>query len=286
MLGRGLLALTEEGKILVFHAYCHDPGLGFASMAADVAALLAQRMRTAIVARGHVETLVADAWYHDEPTDITGMYACLTDGSPLRIALQTMDPKDLLDALDTAFAEVQLDAATLALVLRLPEIIARPALAEALVPRLERERIDPSTREFAAELFQKAGRLDLALRMFGEGGVEEWLAGEERGMIEYEAAWGVLLASDPAGVLRALRRLQARGDAVSEDGDPTQRYFAARAHDLLHRPGRALQLYRQFEAGWGTRDQKAYAKQRGNEIAAWLASRKAKSPAAFQARGA
>lgn len=282
VIGRCLLALTEEGKILVFHAYCHDPGLGFASMAADIAALLAERMRTSIVANGHVETLVANSWYHDEPTDITGMYACLTDGSPLRIALQTMDPKDLLGALDEAFATAQLDAATLALVLRLPEITARPALAEALVPRLERERIDPSTREFATELFQKSGRLDLALRMFGEDGVEVWLAGEERGTILYEAAWRVLLASDPAGVLRALRRLQARGDAVGEDGDSTQRYFAARAHDLLHRPGRALRLYRQLEAGWGTRDQKAYAKQRGDEIAVWLASRKAKSSAVPQ----
>ena len=91
VIGRCLLAITEDGGLLTFRRYCHDPEAGFDRMVEDFATSLAPRMGTIVLQRGKVPDLVADAWYDDGAVDLCSRMPCLEDGSDLRMALPSID---------------------------------------------------------------------------------------------------------------------------------------------------------------------------------------------------
>jgi hypothetical protein len=239
--GRCLLGLTAEGSLLTFEPYCHDGGLGFGKICADFADELARRMRTRRTGSGRVPLLVAAAWYDDGARDLSRLYAALEEGSAFRRRLATVPPDGLLDELRRALEPARLDAATLPMVLALPELQERPELAVPLLwPVAETRALPDDSLLNAAQLGVRAGAADLVRRLLLRPltdlvsracRAEDWAD---------RRITGLLLRFDPARLLAILRA--TRGRSVRHWLDETEAdrlESAAAALGALHRPRQA-----------------------------------------------
>ncbi len=251
VVGRCLLALTAKGEMLVFEAYCHDGDLGFEKICAGFADQLARRMGTVRVPRGTVPALVASRWYDDGPLDFSRSYPALEEGSPLRRRLATLRPDELPGELRRALKPARLDETTLPLVLNLPEIQARPALAVPLLrPVTECRALPDGALVTAAHLATEAGAGDLVRRLLLRSLIEHLRRGYQgQGRCEHLAI-NLLLRFDPARLLALLRQTRARSvhDWLDEP-DLSRLEDTALALEALHRPRQAQTLWRRlFEA--------------------------------------
>ncbi len=133
VIGRTLLALTNQGGLVTFHSYCHNTRSGYGDAVASFVKQLAKRMRTILISYGTVTELVSTEWYDDGPIDLGGSFPALEEGSSFRTRLTTISPKTLPALLKEALAPIPLNELTIPLVLELPEILKNKPLALPLI---------------------------------------------------------------------------------------------------------------------------------------------------------
>ncbi len=248
VIGRCLLALTGDGRLLVFQAYCHDGSLGFESICSDFADDLAQRMGTIRAGDGVVPTLVASDWYDDGARDLGHRFACLEENSELRRKLATVRPDDLLAGLRRGLKPARQNEVTLPLVLDLPELRARPELVVPLLRLVaEHRNLPDKTIVDAASLGLEAGAGDLVRRLLVPRLTDHllhWIRAPWRRDLR---AVDVLVQLDPVRLMEVLRRIRAR--AVRDWSEVTSGILletAARTLEALHRPRQAQALWQRL----------------------------------------
>ena len=246
VVGRCLLALTEDGNLLTFAPYCHDPDLELGKMIGQLAATLALRMNRVLVPRGKVPCLAAPDWYDDGPRDPCGRFEFLNDGSPFRQCLPDIDCDGLVTRLEEEFEPLPLGSLALSLVLELSEFEKRPELIRPLLPRLEACKNLPDRAWMrAAHLARLAGALGFAHRVLREAGVRHVLRTHRQFRELDREAMTVLVELEPATALRVLRKTRPRGIGSDErETCPERRSYLARAYERLGRVPWAKRLNR------------------------------------------
>jgi hypothetical protein len=226
VVGRCLLALTDEGRLLAFEPYTHDPKLGFDEMVATFVRSLARRMRTIVVSQGSVAPLLGNRWYDDGPRDVSGALSVLAEESALRKALRSIQPADALQAVEAALGEAREDEGLIARVLLLPEVRDRPELTLAIAPRfLTAERLAWHDRLNVAIVVAKAGAPELSRDVLMVAGFTRWVMQRcpecPAGCYpRLDRALPVLANAAPHDALRLIRRARrTAGDRRYEKGD-------------------------------------------------------------------
>jgi hypothetical protein len=245
LVGRCLLALTAEGGLLTFQAYCHDGGLDFETICSDFADDLARRMGTERVRDGEVPTLVASEWYDDGARDFGHRFACLEERSELRRKLAAIRPGDLIAELRRGLKPARLNEVTLPLVLELPELHGRPELAVPLLRMVAECRALPDDMLItAARLGLQAGADDLVRRLFAPRLAEQMRQGCLHPWRRYTWTVEMLARLDPVRLLDVLRRTRPKSvRGWPEEVDGYRLEAAAAAHQALHRPRQAHALW-------------------------------------------
>jgi hypothetical protein len=229
VVGRCLFALTTTHALLTFQVYSHLAGVN--ELVRVFAIDLAERMRTTIVPRGTVPTLVASNWYDDGPRDLVGRFGALD-----RLDFATLSPATVVAELRATLGH-DLDDITLPIVLASHGLWQHPELVGALASTvLARRHLPAQTFRDAASLAMRAGDLALADRLLGEH-----VAG-----VSFEYALNthaVLLARlRPSLALAALRESRDRSVRRAEDDRPDRNALAAVALHALHRPRQAAAM--------------------------------------------
>ena len=243
VVGRFLLALTAEGRMLGFEAYCHDGSLGFEKVCNDFAAELARRMGTELVSQGRVPTLVATDWYDDGSHDLGHRFAALEEGSPLRRRLAALPPGELLGELRRALKPARLDESTLPLVLGLPELHDRPELAVPLLRRVAEHPTLPNDALLtAAWLGMQAGAGSLVRRLLLKRVIEYAAPLYERRLWVDPRAVEVIRQLEPVRLLALLRRSRTVRDWM-EERQGSRIELIAQVFEALYRPRQAQALW-------------------------------------------
>lgn len=131
---RCLVALTDDGELLAFHAYAHDNKLGFRDIVSDYLERLAKRMNTVVVNEGRVSNLVSPEWYDDGAIEISGLFSFLKDGTEFRNSLPNLEPAELISVLEKELSPNPLRTFILPPFLALKEVKRRPELVLPLIP--------------------------------------------------------------------------------------------------------------------------------------------------------
>ncbi len=270
VVARRLFCLTEDGAMLVFHAYCHETSIDFDTMSGELARDLAARMRTRVAGRGQVPCLVASRWYDDGPDDITGQLAFLAEGSAFRQRLSDAAPAELSALLATELGGAAIDALLAPLIAGLPELSTRPELVHALLPLIrDRAHLAADAVLRLVALLESAGDAATAAELFGE-------ALERSAVLAFRTQGWVgmdiiepLCRIDPGRALRAMRRTRPDGARSWRDEKHADRLVAAAgALERLRRPAQAAALLRQAAAASGPGEAVAAARRRLDELAA------------------
>tara|TARA_R110002073_G_scaffold320759_2_gene496384 strand:+ start:65072 stop:68440 length:3369 start_codon:yes stop_codon:yes gene_type:complete len=249
VVARCLLALTAQGGMLAFHAYCHDNTIGFADIVKEYAGSLAKAMNTIVLAQGTVPTLVASRWYDDGAIDVSEQFAGLREKTFLE-ALEVTPLETVADVVAQALAPLSIDALTLPTVLGLAAFRSRPELilplyniilhetqlsAEHLV-RVVGLLVECENLEEAARLAPRLVPYALAVHRearHGHGGHTHMV----------EAVIAVLAKCAPAAALGLLRKTRTSANRTwKAETDGARLYAGAVANFQLHRPAQAIHL--------------------------------------------
>jgi hypothetical protein len=268
MVARCLLALTDAGGLLTFHAYANTGRDQFASLAATYVDALAREMRTVVVERGAVKSLVAPEWYDDGPEQLPSSSSALHEGSQLRRALMQFEPAELIPALESALAPRGLDALTLPAIAHLPELGKRPELGRELLPILRQQ---PES--------QQACLLPLcALAMRTDDDDDARLLLRERAMpvaLEHHRQRRelpfqllvLLVEVDPAQVLAILRRTRPRGRRRAQRQRGTRQLLRGLAFEALDWRSRARDSFEAvIDDDWTSWEQRRWARKKLKEL--------------------
>ncbi len=247
VIGRCLIALTDEGGLLTFEPYCHDKSWGFDKIVAQFAEKLAVKMGTVVTMRGKVSCLAAPDWYDDGPRDLCNRFAFLQENSPFRLSLPDMDPKNLVTELEKLFHPLKMNALTLTPVINLPEFDERPVLIFPLLPLLKAVR-NPANQTWLRTIYlvHQAGATGVSFQWINKRVISNLLE-------IYNQTWSIdrgvmmmLIELRPSFALQFLRRTRSRGvrsDEAEEDVD--LREYLALAHEALGRSKLAQKLREQ-----------------------------------------
>jgi len=245
VVGRCLLALTQEGNLLTFEPYCHDPKLGFANMVAEVVTELATQMGVSIHIKGLVPALVAPNWYDDGPRDLTDRFEFLHPNSDFRKKIPSMKPEQFLKEVERLFAPLPLNALSLTLILGLPELAENPTLILPLLPYLKIEKTVPDDVMIkAVKLARQAGE-ERFVHKIARTWIPRYLQRNLRYINYYwfETELVVMLAEfNPSAALRFLRNSRPRGVRRDREEVGWRREALAVAHENLGRYALAEKL--------------------------------------------
>jgi hypothetical protein len=237
VVGRRLMALSRSGGLLLFQAYQHPAAGDFAQRSLAFAEALATRMGTLLVASGRVEPLLAPDWYDDGARSPAGVPPAFEDGSALRARLPEMALSDLRPALEAALRPLPLNPLTLGGFLSCPEVRARPALAEPLLPLLL--ELPGEGHAWIAAVEVLAESHPDAARALLKRHARRGLRGGHDGYLN-PAITEPLVQLAPTWLLRLIGRREGRrmpGDAFNRD------YWRGRAFEALGRSSLATEAY-------------------------------------------
>jgi hypothetical protein len=265
VVGRRLLCLTEEGTLVTFCAYSHDPAARFETLSTRFVTRLADAMGAPIAARGSVPTLVASDWYDDGPVDIARQFAFLDEASPFRRSLVEIEGGSLLARIRQEIDQPHLEPFVIPLLLPLPEIDARPGLVTELLPLLDTTRLPPSSCLRVVHLLDKAGAAHLSRYA---AHLADHLRDSHRahGWID-PSALRFIARHTPSATLRLLRETRPRGVRSWRQETSAERLVAAGdALAALHRNKQARDLYERASSARGSKELKRHAAQRAAEL--------------------
>ena len=242
IVGRCLLALTDEGGMVTFEPYTHDPKLEFREMVKIWVTDLAREMNTHVLPDGRVSKLVATDWYDDGATDIAQQFLFLEYSSEFRFSLGRIPLNEFLPELQRQFAPHELNAFTLPLVLNLVELQNRPELVVPLLPFLKNSKNLPiHVLIRAATLAFRAGEVEFARQIMRDLSLTPILeAYKLYEWLDHETMLG-LASMAPSTTLKVLRRTRpskVRHDLQETHPHRVEQY--AVAYRALGRQSRAL----------------------------------------------
>ncbi len=245
VIGRCLLALTNEGAILTFYPYCHNEEVKFSKVVKDFVEELADAMGTVILSRGHVPTLVAREWYDDGPHDIAERFAFLEQGSKFRKSLGTIEPSEFVDQLLRHFDPLPLNQLTLPLVLELDELEARPELIRVLLPFLASHEWSDLTQFRIAKLGEKAGDYEMVNRILDKWAARYLISQYRRHRYVDVNVLHFVSRYKPSLALRVLKQTRDSGVRSWNQEVSSERLYAAGVATMaLNRPKQAHRLFR------------------------------------------
>jgi len=243
VVARCLLALTAEGGIVTFSAYCHDKRLSFASVLKEYVLLLAAQMHTRVLPSGKVPTLIAPDWYDDGVVDISEQFVFLSNKGFLR-GLESVPLAEFASVLATALDPLGIDGQTLSKILWLDVFNRRPELVLPLYATcLHNERLAPELVLRVARLLERcekpheAERLsprlfDFALATHASG-YTGW----------FHECLAVLAWCSPTRTLSLLKKTRGKGNrSWNQETDGGRIHAAAKANLALHRRRQAERL--------------------------------------------
>lgn len=233
VVGRCLLALSDDASLLTFHPYCHE-SIPFRDLVADFARALARRMGAEPASSGTISKLLSHDWYDDGAHDLVGRFSALRDEAQLD--LSTIEPSALPARLVELLGR-RLDDLTLPAVLALPGLRRRPELVLSLSPALLALSV-PTTRITAACHALRAGARDLAELLLADHGATIHPTDHARDASE------LLAQLRPSLLLARLRATRERGRRGWRSEPPFRLLMAGIAHEALNRPRQATALYR------------------------------------------
>ena len=243
VVGRCLLALTDQGGVLAFEPYCHDKSLGFEAMMGELVTDLAEQMKTAVVVSGKVSPLVATDWYDDGPRDLNGRFAFLQHNSDFQKSLKRLTPAEFKNQLIDRFAPLPLNALTLTPVLQKASLQKHPQLILPLLPYIEASKgISEHLLLRAAYLAHRAGDANAAHRLIRNRAIPYLLEFHRRHHWLSPDLMQMLAELEPTSALRVLRQTRPRGVRNDEDESGKRRELLALAHEQLGRTIRAERL--------------------------------------------
>jgi hypothetical protein len=241
---RCLLALADTGHIMTFHVYAHAHHDEIAAEVKAYVLELAGAMKTSIVARGVISRLISPDWYDDGPVDLTGQLNFLDGKSAFHAALKTLLPEELVPSLRIALGDSPITPPVLCLLAQNTTFQQRPELMAPLLPFLG---------DFSAWDGWSVVTVLPLIRAAGEPGIALALLEAQMGRLPHPDRdhWLVAWLAQEFIALglphRALRLIQQTRPAWVKNwrGEDTSRLLvAAEALLRLHRPRRALELYR------------------------------------------
>jgi YD repeat-containing protein len=240
--GRCLLALTDEGHLLIFRIYAHAHAEAVKEAVTSYVFDLAEAMGTAVATNAEIRNLVATRWYDDGPIDLTGQLAFLKDGSEFMTMLDTLAVDELIPALERYAGPGGITPGVIGVLAQAFQLWKRPELAVPLLDYLDESFVlSTRSRLTLASSARRAGKPQAALAAL------EPLARGVRIADTHDQSWiaqELIELGQPDRALRLLRqsrRLSVRGWS----GDSSDRVvIAAKAMEALRRPRKAMELYR------------------------------------------
>ncbi|MCU0916103.1 MAG: hypothetical protein MUC88_16295 [Planctomycetes bacterium] len=247
VIGRCLFALTDNGALLTYHRYAHDPKDGFEGQVDLFAQRLARAMNTVLASPGPVSTLVAGTWYDDGAVSCESIYGLSNADGPVRTALRTEEAPRLFEQLVAILGSEGTLKSLLEPLLLLEEFTQR---REILAPFLHRFAFDPSVplmvRLRLALRARQAGNDLVARQIVRSLGINSLPRRLKQlacpycrtlhDVRSYGDVFDLLIDCNPSIALRTLRLTRPPGvksDAAEED--PDRKEILARCHRALGR---------------------------------------------------
>ncbi|GJL53124.1 MAG: hypothetical protein NPIRA02_02560 [Nitrospirales bacterium] len=234
VIGRTLFALTNQGGLVPFHIYCHNPKTGYPQAVTAFVKRLAKRMRTIILSDGTIDTLVSRDWYDDGPIDLGCRFLALEERSAFRTQLLTIDPKSLPSLLKETFAPIPLNELTIPLVLELPEFLKTHTLARPLldiVANVNRLPLETYLRSLRIALH--ASIQEYAFSRIGKYVIKKLLQKLRQDEYVSEQDLGLVVQCHPGNALTLLKRTRLKGVRRWEDeGDQNRQMWIIQALTL------------------------------------------------------
>ena len=254
VIGRCLFTLADQGMILTYHRYAHDPSDGFADAVDQFAKRLAQAMNTRLASSGKVSTLVARDWYDDGAFRSESALDLQSADGVVRSLLRTAEPVSVIDELRQIMGTDEALKSVLGSLLFVEEFTKRPAIVSPFVDAYGldgdltfQERFRLAILARAAGLSESAQGILASLR---PNSLPARLKRHDcdaccafHGIGDYREVLGLLIDHSPTLALRTIRGTRPR--VVRRDADETQqdrRHALARIHQLLGRDHLATQL--------------------------------------------
>ncbi len=244
VIGRCLLTISEDLRLLTYHPYCHDPHLNFRKLVSQFVTQLAKQMNISVAFHGNVPCLLGKGWKSDEPEELPETSPFWQEGPSFREHLHRLPLPELDAFLDRWFTKIPLEEAQLCRFLRLPELINRPEVLLVLLPRIRRPgTVSTETYTQILDLFQKVNFRENTpfhkkTRLFIRRNLLPLLIRLYRQEVTYDV-WKLadpLLAVDAWSVLRLIRATRPQGVRRDKDEkDQDRRRLLAKAFTALGR---------------------------------------------------
>lgn len=269
VVGRRLLALSDEGRIVTYRPYSHVKGDDFDALSLGFIRELASAMGTIVVSEGHISRLAAPRWYDDGSFNVTYDFDCLSEGSDFRRSLTACRVERVPTLLEDAFGLAPLNEAQTHAVLQLPEIAARPELISSVLARADNAAALPKeTAIRTALLLENAGHTDTAVRWFADPLERQMLSMHRDTQWLDERAVLFLCRRVPARGLRLLRSTAPRRNSHWGEAATTWRALAeATCMVALGRRNKAARLYEKAHDAHGASELERFAEERGIVLA-------------------
>ncbi len=243
--GRCLLALTNDGHILVFNVYAHTHKDAVENAVATFVQDLAQAMGTAVTPRGQVKNLVADDWYDDGPLDLTGQLDFLDPESRFGSTLSTLPPENLVRDLQAELGGRPISSSLVRALVQIRTLKSKPELVIPLLSFIGNiATLDPLSALNIASLARQAGDEETALKLLSSTTRAVSTGEYENSWIQLRFAEQLILLRQPHRALKLLRQTRPSGVRNWESEWDERIMMAARAFEDVYRHAKALALYR------------------------------------------
>lgn len=244
IVGRCLFALNNSGQILTFQRYSHDGNSGFREAVDEFADRLCTAMNTTKTSAGSVASLVTKDWYNDGALgNDVDLYAY--DG-PIRIALRTASPDDVLNDLLHHFSSEDSLRDSLDALIGLDEVRARPEIATVFARSYGTfSAVHFTTRFRLAVVANESGDMTLAKSILNQLRPSSFaqrlrgLACNQCGFHDigtYPEVVDLMIEFQPSIAMRVMRASRPKGvEQDTEEWLPVRRRCLAQIHRRLGR---------------------------------------------------
>jgi len=245
VIGRCLFALTDNGTLLTYNRYAHDPKDGFKEQLNEFARQLARAMNTVLASSGTVLDLVSRKWYDDGAVSCESIYDLQNADGSVRTLLRTEEVSRIVDRLVAVLGSEEALKSLLGSLLFLEEFQQRREIVRPFLDRFASAPAIPMAVRFRlAILARLAGQEETARGIVRRLGISSLPRRLKRfvcyycegfhGAGSYDEVFDLLIEYNPSIALRTLRL--TRPSDVKSDADernPARKETLARCYRAL-----------------------------------------------------